>query len=131
MTAVPASGAPRAGWKVLVVDGDRSERDFLSTVLTVEGIASVAVPTGEMALQVIAQDPPDLLVLARELPGLGGAEVARQLQATGDPIPIVLLIAEGVPGPAAGELAAVAYVRTPVELGSFLGVIERLRPRAT
>jgi CheY-like chemotaxis protein len=118
-----------AEWKVLIVDSDRSERDFLSTVLTLEGVASTAVPSGEVALQVIAQDPPDLIVLALELPELGGVEVARQLAASGYHMPIVLLIGEGVPARAARELDAVASIRTPVELDRFLAVIERWRPR--
>jgi DNA-binding response OmpR family regulator len=117
-----------AEWTVLIVAGDPCTRAFLSTVLTVEGIASVAVPSGEAALHAIAADPPDLVVLARDLPGLGGAEVARQIQARGGPVPIVLRLAEGVPARAARELNAVAYVRTPVELGAFLAVIERCRP---
>ena len=50
--------------------------------------------TGRTALQRIAEQPPDLVVLDLMLPGVDGLEVWRQLRA-GWPIPVVMLTALG------------------------------------
>lgn len=46
---------------------------------------------GKEALRLVADLGPDVLLLDMEMPGLGGVEVARRLQATGSPVRILVL----------------------------------------
>ncbi len=49
----------------------------------------------EEAIPLLAQDPPDLVVVDLHLPGLGGKDLVAALQAQGIDIPVVLIAREG------------------------------------
>ncbi len=77
----PASIA-RGGESVLVVEDDGGVRDFAVRCLKAAGYAVRAAASGEEALQVIALGaPPDVLLTDVIMPGLSGAELARQVLA--------------------------------------------------
>ena len=66
---------------VLVVE---DEADIMLTVrltLQAEGYQVVGVSTGEEALAIFGQSPPDVTVLDIGLPGIDGLEVVRRLRA--------------------------------------------------
>ena len=81
---------------VLIVDDDAEVREVLSRFLTREGYQPVAVASGESALDAVATDAPDLILLDLVLPGMDGFEVCRRLKA--DPatalIPVTILTAD-------------------------------------
>ena len=66
--------------RILVVDDDPVVRDVLARFLEREGYVPVPVATGEQALEAIAQQPPDLVLLDVQLPGVDGFSVCRQLK---------------------------------------------------
>jgi CheY-like chemotaxis protein len=66
---------------VLVVE---DEPDIMLTIrleLEAEGYRIVSARTGEEALEVFAQSPPDVTVLDVALPGIDGLEVVRRIRA--------------------------------------------------
>lgn len=80
--------------RLLVVDDDPSMVRLLSRLLV--GMARIHFATsGEDALLQIRQNPPDLVLLDAEMPGLGGYETCRQLKA--DPalahVPVIFVTA--------------------------------------
>ena len=80
---------------ILIVDDERHNRELLEVMLKPEGFVFTSAATGEEALAMVAQHPPDLILLDVMLPGTDGYEVARRIKA--DPvsksIPVIMLTA--------------------------------------
>lgn len=76
--------------KALVVDDDRVLADVLAFTLRREGFAVVRAFDGQMALQLWAEEKPDLIVLDVNLPKMDGFAVCRQIRQQSS-TPIILL----------------------------------------
>lgn len=86
-----AFGAP-ADNLVLLVDDDESLLDLMEHVVKKEGFRTDRAADGPEALRKAQALNPSIIVLDMMLPGLGGFEVMRQLQASGHgDIPIVVV----------------------------------------
>lgn len=83
--------------QVLVVEDDEDIRELVSYNLSKAGYRVTSVVTGEEALAIIEDQPPDLVLLDLMLPGVDGLAVCQRLKK--DPktnsIPIVMLTAKG------------------------------------
>ena len=102
---------------VMVVDDTEENVDILVETLGEDYEISVAMD-GESALEDIAENPPDLVLLDIMMPGIDGYEVCKRLKAnpeTSD-IPIIFITAMGeVQDEEKGlELGAVDYIRKPI-----------------
>ncbi|MGH9224534.1 MAG: response regulator transcription factor [Acidimicrobiales bacterium] len=84
-----AHGRPR----ILVVDDDKSVRDFLRGFLTMEGYDVDEATTGPLALDKVARVPPDLVLLDVMMPGQSGLDVLAVLRRTSD-VPVIILTAK-------------------------------------
>lgn len=71
--------------KILVVDDDKMHQKILSTVLGRGDHEVVVADQGDQALESIANDPPNLLILDMGLPGMSGLDVLREILAQGKP----------------------------------------------
>jgi len=102
---------------ILVVDDVTTNVDILLEILWDEYDVSVATD-GPSALEYVAEDPPDLILLDIMMPGMDGYEVCRQLKANVSTrkIPVIFVTAMGeVKDEAKGfELGAVDYITKPV-----------------
>jgi two-component system response regulator PrrA len=78
---------------VLVVDDDEAIRTALERALSLEGFVASAVEGGRAALEAVAADPPDVLVLDVVMPDVDGVVVARTLRDQGRELPILILSA--------------------------------------
>ncbi len=76
--------------QVLVVDDDPHIRQLLVFALEKAGLSATEAGDGEAALEAVARQAPDLVVLDINMPKLDGLEVCRRLRAKGD-LPILLL----------------------------------------
>jgi two-component system KDP operon response regulator KdpE len=65
---------------VLLVEDELPIRRFLRTSLTAEGYRVVEAETGEAAVMLAMQQPPDLVILDLGLPDVDGQEVLRRLR---------------------------------------------------
>src|SRR5436190_10251280 len=85
--------------EILVVDDDTMSRKILAQLLTSAGYGCRDCEGGAQALQIIHAEPPSLLLLDFDLPGLNGAEVLKSLRSDNDPavaqIPTIMLTAHG------------------------------------
>jgi two-component system OmpR family response regulator len=79
--------------RVLVVDDEPHITDLVTTAFRYEGFEADQVTSGQAALNHIAADPPDLVVLDIMLPDLDGLEVTRRLRAAGVQVPVLFLTA--------------------------------------
>lgn len=121
--------------KVLIVDDNPQMVELLQAYLDqMDQVATVTAVDGEQALQLIQEDPPDLVLLDIMMPRLSGFEVCRRMKT--DPatrqIPIIMVTAldeladieRGI------ELGADDYLVKPInriELVSRVGTLLRLR----
>ena len=85
---------------VLIVDDDADTREMLQTMLQIMvGVRTSLAEDGEVALQHVAEERPDLILLDLRLPKRDGAVVLRQLKA--DPatseIPVIVLTTGALP----------------------------------
>ncbi|MCK4838890.1 MAG: sigma-54-dependent Fis family transcriptional regulator [Desulfobulbaceae bacterium] len=80
---------------ILIVDDDLASFRTLSSMLTAEGYEVRGVPDGPMALTVVENNPPELILLDIKMPGMDGFEVCQQIKADekSSDIPILFLSA--------------------------------------
>jgi DNA-binding response OmpR family regulator len=79
--------------RILVVDDDLSLLECISTTLESAGFTIVCVTNGPEALEVCrGSEPPDLVVLDVQLPGMSGYEICRELRDEfGEGLPILFV----------------------------------------
>ncbi|MCS4245970.1 EAL domain-containing protein (putative c-di-GMP-specific phosphodiesterase class I)/DNA-binding NarL/FixJ family response regulator [Pseudomonas sp. BIGb0164] len=104
---------------LLIVDDELQVRKLLETLLQYEGYHTHSVASGEEALALVAEQPPDLILLDIMMPGMDGYEVANHLK--NDPatanIPIIMLSALSEPSARLSGLqtGAEEFISKPVE----------------
>ncbi len=93
------SGASQDGRRptVLVADDDADILRLLSQRLGHRGYRVITAETGDSALDMALDNPPDAAILDGIMPGLEGHEVCAAMRANPRPalVPIVLLTAKG------------------------------------
>lgn len=115
--------------RVLIAEDEPYLADAVRAGLRLEAIASDVVHDGDSALENLAVNAYDVVVLDRDLPGTPGDEVARRIVADGLPCRILMLTAadrieEKVRG---FELGADDYLTKPFEMREL---VVRLRALA-
>jgi putative two-component system response regulator len=70
----------RTSGKILVVDDEPANVEVFSRLMTRLGYEVEAAITGELALEAVARDRPDLVLLDVNMPGINGFEVCRRLK---------------------------------------------------
>jgi two-component system KDP operon response regulator KdpE len=76
---------------VLIVDDEPAIRRFVRATLSVQDYRVLEAEDGRTALEVVARNPLDLLVLDLGLPDVDGFEVIRRLREGGSTVPIIVL----------------------------------------
>ncbi len=79
--------------RVLVVDDETAIREALERALRLEGFVVDLAEGGTVALERLAAEPPDVVVLDVVMPDLDGIEVTRRLRGRGSRVPICILSA--------------------------------------
>ena len=75
---------------ILVVDDEPQIRRVLRTTLSTHGYEIAEAKTGEEALEWLRKQPPDLVLLDMNMPGMGGVEACREIRRASD-APIIML----------------------------------------
>lgn len=107
--------------RILVVDDEPQLLRALVTNLTARGYEVAVADDGETALELVAAQPPDLVILDLGLPGISGIEVIEALRGWTE-LPIVVLSARhGDPDKiSALDAGADDYVTKPFSIGELL-----------
>ncbi|WP_031166243.1 response regulator transcription factor [Streptosporangium roseum] len=120
--------------KVLVVDDEPNIRELLSEALELNGFAVRTAADGRQALEAVARERPDIIVLDVMMPGLDGFTVARRLREAGDsPMMLFLTAKDAVSDRIAGLTAGGDdYVTKPFSLEEVVlrlrAIMRRMRP---
>ncbi|WP_052334341.1 PAS domain S-box protein [Kamptonema formosum] len=132
-SAIPA--APLSGLRILVVDDEADTREFLHAALENGGGAVQAVASAVLALESIAQSPPDVLVSDIAMPGEDGYWLLRKVRALesqgGRHIPAVALTAYARESDVRDALAAgfELHLPKPVDPAQVIAAISKLAGR--
>jgi len=86
---------PERPQRVLVVDDEPAILRALTSALTARGYKVGQAVDGQSAIDSIAADPPDAVVLDLRLPDIDGVEVCRRVRTWSD-VPIIVLSANGL-----------------------------------
>jgi two-component system response regulator MprA len=119
--------------KVLVVDDEPAVADAVARALRLEGYVVSTVGEGLAALGELERGRPDALVLDVMMPRMDGLEVARELRARGDMLPILMLTARDSIGDRVAGLDAGAddYLVKPFALEELLARLRALLRRSS
>jgi two-component system, OmpR family, response regulator MprA len=119
--------------RLLIVDDDRAVRDALRRALTVAGYEVQTADSGAQALELVAQAPPEAVVLAAGIPDIDGLEVCRRVRLVDDRLPVVMLTAREAVGERVAGLDAGAddCVAKPFDLDELKARIHALLRRCS
>ncbi len=79
------------GFKVLLVDDEEIFREATARQLTVRGFVVQTVASGEAALELIKNDPPEVVVLDQEMPGMHGSETFIEIKKINPLVEVIML----------------------------------------
>jgi len=116
---------------VLLAEDDRAVRDSLTRALTLEGYEVRAVSNGALALDVLNDTTPDLLLLDVSMPIVDGLTVCRVLRGERNRVPILILTARTDTRDRVAGLDAGAddYLAKPFDLDELLARMRALLRR--
>lgn len=112
--------------KVLIADDEVEFASTLKTRLNLRNFQADAVHSGVAALEAIAHDKPDVLVLDLQMPDLNGLEVLARVKQQFQAIEVIILTGHGSfeAGREGMERGAYDYIMKPVELRLLTDKIE-------
>jgi two-component system, sensor histidine kinase RpfC len=119
--------------RILVADDNPTNREVIGRILERGGHAVTLVNDGEQALDAFERDTPNLVILDRNMPGMGGVEAlqALRLMTRGrERVPVIMLSADVTPEAKREALAvgADAFLSKPIETLRLLDEIQALAP---
>ncbi len=118
---------------ILVAEDDPAIGNALQRALTHAGYQARRASDGAQALQMLAGQPADLIVLDVSMPHVDGLEVCRRLRRSGDRTPVLMLTARHTIGDRVEGLDAGAddYLVKPFSLDELLARIRALLRRTS
>jgi two-component system, cell cycle response regulator DivK len=119
--------------RILVVEANPLNLKLVRDVLQVAGYDVIEAHTGEEGLRVAQEDPPDLVLMDLQLPGIDGTETLHRLRQDGLAldVPVVAVTAFAMADDRArASLAGFdGYVEKPISVRALPGQIEAFLAR--
>lgn len=117
---------------ILVVEDNPANQLLTASVLEREGYQVEVADSSLMALKLLADNKPDVILMDVQLPGLDGLSLARTIMSTTDTaaIPIVALTAHAMAGDREQALAAgcAGYITKPIDTRTFGRQVQAFLP---
>ena len=113
--------------RILVVDDERSMRDFLSAMLGRQGYEVSTAESGEAARLALAGDAFDLMITDIRLPDIGGIELLEHCKRVSPETVVIVITAYGSHDTAveAMKLGAEDYITKPFNVDEFGIIVKR------
>ena len=117
--------------KVLVVDDERAMREFLKVLLEKQGHSVITTADGEQALQVVATQPPDLVITDVRMPKVDGIGLLAGIREQHPHLPVILITAYASSDSTiqAMQLGADDYITKPFRIDEIRLVVEKAMAR--
>jgi two-component system response regulator (stage 0 sporulation protein F) len=81
--------------KVLIVDDQNGIRILLMEVFNSEGYTTFQAANGKLALDIVRNESPDLVLLDMKIPGMDGLEILKHLKELDPSIKVIMMTAYG------------------------------------
>lgn len=81
--------------KVLIVDDQNGIRILLMEVFNSEGYTTLQAPNGKVALEIVRNEAPDLVLLDMKIPGMDGLEILKHIKEINSEIKVIMMTAYG------------------------------------
>jgi PAS domain S-box-containing protein len=132
-TPSPMSEVRLDGLTILVVDDQPDSREMLAAVLEGRGARILQSPSAASALNLLREQPVDLLVADIAMPEMDGYELMRRLRATGNHVPAIAVTAyaRSEDRGDALECGYAAHLATPVHGPELAKTIRAVVPSST
>ena len=112
--------------RILIVDDEPAIQMLYHEEFTDEGYAVETAYSGEEGLTSFGSNPPDLVILDINMPGLNGIEVLRRMKEQRPDLPVILNSAYQEFKQDLGGWASVAYVDKSYEIDELKETVRRL-----
>jgi len=110
---------------ILIVDDDSAIRDAERQILADNGFRVIEARDGGEAMRAIDIDPPALIVLDVQMPGVDGPTFARALRSRLRRVPLVILTGVADPVREADRCNAEAFLRKPFDADELVRVVRK------
>ena len=114
------------GFKVLLVDDEDVFREATARQLSVRGFLVQTADSGEKALEIVQSDPPEVVVLDQQMPGMNGGETFVEIKKI-NPLVEVIMLTGNTSVDNAIELMQMGtfdYLMKPINIDELLYKIE-------
>ncbi|GBF77817.1 response regulator [Paenibacillus sp. 598K] len=81
--------------KVLIVDDQNGIRVLLVEVFSSEGYLTYQASNGKLALEIVKEEAPHLVLLDMKIPGMDGLEILKHIKAINRDIKVIMMTAYG------------------------------------
>lgn len=110
---------------ILIVDDDQEILAVERQVLAEEGFSVREAHDGAEALLAMQEDPPAMIVLDIQMPGIDGPTFSRELRTRLKHVPLVIVTAAADPKRQADRCNAEAYLAKPFHAADLLKLVRR------
>lgn len=112
---------------VLIVDDDPGQRSLLNSFLSSQGIATVAVDSGEKALELLRSRTFSMMISDVRMPGISGLETLRRARKENASLPVLLVTAYTDVRDAVSAMrdGALNYLSKPIDLDELLACVHQ------
>ena len=124
------------GTNILLIDDEEAFVTTLQERLEMRGFSPRVALNGQSGLDMIAEEPPDVIVLDLRMPGMSGLEVLRRIRSQWPGLPVIMLSGHGSDQDfeACVNLGAARYHKKPLDIEELLESIRtvtqgRIPPR--
>lgn len=114
--------------EILIVDDSEAQREALSALMRARGHQVRTADSGESALELVRQQPPEVILMDVVMPGMNGYQVTRKL--TNDEltrrIPVILVTSRSLPTDRVWGMrqGAADYITKPVNEDALLAAVD-------
>jgi two-component system cell cycle response regulator len=124
-------GAKRNPWTVLVVDDNEQNLELLLAYLEdMEDVVALEARNGVEALDLVARQRPDLILLDIMMPKMSGFEVCKQLKSNPEtrdiPVVMVTALSETADIERATECGTDDYLTKPIERAALVNLVRTM-----
>jgi len=128
--------------KVLLVDDEEEFIKALAERMTLRDLKTEVALDGQEALQAVAREAPEVMVLDLRMPGLDGLEVLRRVRRSHPQVQVIVLTGHGSDRDEqqARRLGAFEFLQKPVDIEDLVRTVKQAhwaagelegRPKAT